>query len=63
MGIVKDDLQKRVEQFRALELPGQPQMMHTGTFSLVDDLWREVQRLRTASGEDGPMPPLVAGPL
>ena len=42
----KDDLKERVEQFRALELPGQPMGMHMGTMYLVDDLWREVQHLR-----------------
>jgi hypothetical protein len=40
-----DDLKKRVEQFQALQLPGQLQMMHMGTLYLVNDLWKEVQRL------------------
>lgn len=39
------DLQERVEKFQALELPGQPMMMHMGTFNLVLDLWQEVERL------------------
>ncbi len=43
---IKDDLEKRVEQFNALELPGQPQGMHMGTMYLVGDLMREVKRLR-----------------
>lgn len=43
---MSDDLQKRVEQFRAMELPGQPMGMHMGTMYLVNDLWREVQRLK-----------------
>ena len=43
----KDDLQDRVEKFRALELPGQPMGMHMGTSYLVNDLWREVQHLRS----------------
>jgi hypothetical protein len=41
-----DDLKERVEKFQALELPGQPMMVHMGTFNLVLDLWREVERLR-----------------
>ena len=43
-----DDLEKRVAQFHALKLPGQPVMMHMGTLYLIHDLWREVQRLRAA---------------
>jgi len=39
-------LETRVNQFLTLELPGQPMAMHMGTMSLVNDLWREVQRLR-----------------
>jgi len=42
----KDDLQDRVEKFRAMELPGQPMGMHMGTANLVSDLWREVRHLR-----------------
>jgi hypothetical protein len=41
-----DDLEKRVQQFKTLQLPGQPIGMHMGTAYLVGDLWREVQRLR-----------------
>lgn len=41
------DLQTRVQQFNALELPGQPQGMHMGTSYLVNDLWREVFRLKS----------------
>ena len=41
-----DDLKNRVEQFSALELPGQPQGMHIGTLYLVGDLWRAVQKLK-----------------
>jgi hypothetical protein len=44
--IAMDDLKERVEKFLALELPGQPMMMHMGTSSLVQDLWREVRQLR-----------------
>lgn len=39
------ELGKRVEQFRALELPGQPLMLHMGTSQLVEDLWRTVRIL------------------
>lgn len=42
-----DDLKERVDQFNTMSLPGQPVMMHMGTSYLVNDLWREVQRLRT----------------
>ena len=41
-----DDLEQRVQQFNGLSLPGQPFVMHMGTSYLVNDLWREVQRLR-----------------
>lgn len=41
-----DDLENRVQQFITLSLPGQPMSMHMGTSRLVNDLWREVQRLR-----------------
>jgi hypothetical protein len=43
-----DDLEDRVHKFNAMELPGQMQMMHMGTSYLVNDLWREVKRLRVA---------------
>lgn len=39
-------LKERVEQFNSLSLPGQPMTMHMGTSYLVNDLWREVQRLQ-----------------
>lgn len=45
------DLETRVRQFQALELPGQPRGMHMGTSYLVSDLWREVQRLRAAPAQ------------
>lgn len=41
-----DDLKDRVEKFRALELPGQPMLVHMGTSQLVNDLWCEVEDLR-----------------
>ena len=40
------ELEERVEKFGMLELPGQPQMMHMGTNYLVNDLFREVVKLR-----------------
>lgn len=44
---MKDDLEKRVNDFNSLCLPGQPMAMHMGTNYLVNDLWREVKRLRS----------------
>ena len=41
-----DDLENRVQQFGMMQLPGQPMGMHMGTSYLVNDLWREVQKLR-----------------
>jgi len=41
-----DDLKDRVQKFLTFQLPGQPQGMHIGTFNLVTDLWREIQRLQ-----------------
>jgi hypothetical protein len=43
-----DELEKRIEQFNSLSLPGQPMSMHMGTSYLVSDLWKEVLRLRAA---------------
>ncbi len=42
------DLAERVKQFNTLQLPGQPMGMHTGTSNLVNDLWREIERLAAA---------------
>lgn len=39
------ELKERVYQFRAFELPGQPQIMHMGTNSLVWDLWKMIGEL------------------
>jgi len=36
------ELKERVAKFHALELPGQPKMMHMGTNYLVDDLLKEL---------------------
>jgi len=41
-----DELKSRIEQFNSLSLPGQGMSMHMGTSYLVNDLWREVLRLR-----------------
>lgn len=46
-----DDLVKRVNQFRCLELPGQPRLVHIGTHRLVDNLWQEIKRLRAEPGD------------
>ena len=43
---MKEDLAERVIQFNLMELPGQPKMMHMGTSYLVNDLDREVRRLK-----------------
>lgn len=43
---MKDELKERVHKFNSMSLPGQPMSMHMGTSYLVNDLWREVQRLR-----------------
>lgn len=48
----KPDLETRVKQFGMMKLPGQPMGMHMGTLYLVNDLWREVKRLRDKSEED-----------
>lgn len=49
----KPTLEERVRMFHALELPGQPQGMHMGTSYLVNDLWREVQRLQALVAKPG----------
>lgn len=41
-------LEDRIMQFRMLELPGQPRMMHMGTMYLVSDMEKEIERLRAA---------------
>jgi len=43
---VSEDLKERVDAFNRMQLPGQPPGMHMGTSYLVNDLWREVERLR-----------------
>lgn len=40
------ELEKRVEQFKTMELPGQPMMMHMGTSNLITDLWQAIKQLR-----------------
>lgn len=49
---MKEDLEERVNQFNSLSLPGQPMGMHMGTSYLVNDLWKEVQRLRASQPAD-----------
>lgn len=44
-------LKSRVEDFNALRLPGQMPMMHMGTLYLVNDLWREIERLQKEIAE------------
>lgn len=44
-------LKERVRQFNLSSLPGQPMAMHMGTSYLVNDLWREVLRLRKCLDE------------
>jgi len=39
------DLKERIDKFMLLQLPGQPMAMHMGTSYLVNDLWRELQRV------------------
>ena len=41
-------LEERVKAFQILELPGQPQSMHVGTYSLVTDLLKPVKELEAA---------------
>lgn len=48
------DIKTRVEQFNRLELPGQPRMMHMGTSYLVNDMWKELERLRKAISDAYP---------
>ena len=43
-----DELEEKVKQFNSHSLPGQPMAAHMGTAYLVNDLWREVQKLRAA---------------
>lgn len=45
-----DALKERVYQWQLMELPGQPAMMHMGTFYLVNDLWDAVKALRDREG-------------
>jgi len=47
-----DDLQERVVKYNTLKLPGQPIGIHMGTSYLINDLWREVQRLRKELAQD-----------
>lgn len=42
---IYQDLEKRVEQYHKLELPGQPHMAHMGTSYLISDLWKFIQSI------------------
>lgn len=44
----KMTLKERVDAFALMQLPGQPLMMHMGTSYLINDLWREIERLNAA---------------
>lgn len=44
---MKNELQDRILDFKLMQLPGQPQMMHVGTSNLVNDLeiaWLQSQK-------------------
>lgn len=47
---MNDDLEQRIEQYQCFELPGQPMTAHMGTSYLINDLWKEVNRLRAELG-------------
>lgn len=47
----KGRLEERVNLFNRMALPGQPLGMHMGTSYLVNDLMREVKRLREVLAE------------
>jgi hypothetical protein len=55
-----DELEKRVQQFNSLSLPGQGMAMHIDTSYLVNDLLREVQRLRELEAAQPSVHPTVA---
>lgn len=46
-----ESLRERALQFHTLKLPGQPQMMHMGTSSLVFDLERRIVELETKNNK------------
>ncbi len=39
------ELEQKVYRFNSLQLPGQPMATHMGTYRLVNELWRELQKL------------------
>ena len=45
---MNETLHDRVMAFKCYELPGQPMVCHMGTNYLVNDLWEEVVKLRSA---------------
>ena len=48
---MRNNLKERIDQYKTLSLPGQPQCCHMGTNYLINDLWREILRLRTAMSD------------
>lgn len=61
---VAEGLKSRVDKFNALELPGQPMMMHMGTSYLVGDLWNVTRELCAALREaDGRKDSLAWRPI
>ena len=56
-----DSLEERVKQFEMMRLPGQPRAIHMGTSYLINDLWREVKKLRGALDEIATMGPPDTG--
>jgi len=48
-----ETLDDRILQFKMLQLPGQPRMMHMGTSYLISDMEKEIKLLRTAIARYG----------
>jgi hypothetical protein len=48
-----EELRERVDQFRALQLPGQPMMMHMGTKYLVNDLMTALEEASALRAQEG----------
>lgn len=52
-----DDLERRVNQFNTMSLPGQTLGMHVGTANLINDLWRALNHKHEfVSSLDDPEP-------
>lgn len=56
---MSNDLEQRVQQYRTFELPGQPMATHMGTSYLINDLWKEVERLRAELDALKSQPPAI----